>query len=77
MSHNLLKKLNVVQKLYTHLLGGGMRDVISIGGPVEQVDGQLILRMPRGAGGRDFIECSRGIAHVEGDLLGSPEVPFA
>jgi hypothetical protein len=43
--------------------------VISIGGPVEQVDGQLTLRIPLDAGGRDLIECSRGISSIEGDFL--------
>jgi len=43
--------------------------VISIGGPVEEIDGQLILRVPLEAGGRDLVECSRGIASVDGDFL--------
>ena len=42
---------------------------ISIGGTVERVDGRLVLRIPLDAGGRDLIECARGISSVEADLL--------
>ena len=45
------------------------QSMISIGGPVEKVDGQLVLRIPLDAGGRDLAECSRGIASVQGDFL--------
>ena len=43
--------------------------MISIGGPVEQIDGQLVLRIPLGAGGSELIECSRGVGNVEGEFL--------
>jgi hypothetical protein len=43
--------------------------VISIGGPVEQIDGELVLRIPLDAGGRDLVECSRGIGTVQGEYL--------
>jgi hypothetical protein len=44
-------------------------NVISIGGPVEEIDGKLVLRIPLDAGGRELAECSRGIASIEGDFL--------
>ena len=53
----------------TNPLGSEMSDVVSIGGPVEQIDGQLQLRIPLDAGGRQLIECSRGIASVQGEFL--------
>jgi hypothetical protein len=43
--------------------------MVSIGGPVEQIDGQLVLRIPLDAGGRELAECSRGIASIEGEFL--------
>jgi hypothetical protein len=43
--------------------------MVSIGGPVEQIDGQLVLRIPLNAGGRELAACSRGIASIEGDFL--------
>ena len=46
-----------------------MPDTISIGGPVEKRDGQLMLRIPLEAGGRDLVDCARGIGTVEGDFL--------
>ena len=44
-------------------------DHISIGGPVERVDGRLVLRIPLEAGGRILAECARGISSIENDLL--------
>ena len=44
-------------------------DVTSLEGPVEKIDGKLMLLIPLGAGGGRLIECSRGIAEIEGDLL--------
>jgi hypothetical protein len=46
-----------------------MRDVISLQGPVEEIDGKLTLFIPLEAGGDQLIECSRGIGEVEGDYL--------
>jgi hypothetical protein len=46
-----------------------MDDVISLEGPVERIDGKLVLRIPLEAGGDQFIECSRGIANVDGEYL--------
>jgi hypothetical protein len=44
-------------------------DVTSLQGPVEKVDGKLILRIPLEAGASEFLDCSRGISEVEGDCL--------
>lgn len=44
-------------------------DVISLQGPVEKLDGKLVLRIPLDAGGNEFIQCSRGISEIEGDFL--------
>jgi hypothetical protein len=44
-------------------------DIISLQGPVEKIEGKLVLRIPLEAGGRDLIECSRGISEVEKDYL--------
>src|SRR5690349_24441501 len=43
--------------------------VVSLEGPVEDIDGNLTLRIPLDAGGKALIECSRGIARVENDYL--------
>jgi hypothetical protein len=44
-------------------------DVISLQGPVEKLDGKLVLRIPLDAGGNELIQCSRGISEFEGDFL--------
>jgi hypothetical protein len=44
-------------------------NVTSLRGPVEKIDGKLILRVPLEAGGSELLECSRGISEVEGDYL--------
>ena len=44
-------------------------DVRSLQGPVEKIDGKLVLRIPLEAGGSEFIDCSRGISEVEGNNL--------
>jgi hypothetical protein len=41
----------------------------SLQGPVEKVDGQLVLRIPLEAGGDQFVACSRGIAEVKDGYL--------
>jgi hypothetical protein len=46
-----------------------MHEVTSLQGPVEKIDGKLTLLIPLEAGGDQFIECSRGIAEVEGENL--------
>jgi hypothetical protein len=44
-------------------------DLISLQGPVERIEGKLVLRIPLEAGGSELIACSRGISEVEGDYL--------
>jgi hypothetical protein len=46
-----------------------MENVTSLQGPVEKVDGQLVLFIPLSAGGDQFIECSKGISEVQGEYL--------
>ena len=46
-----------------------MPGTISIGGPVEEIGGQLMLRIPLDAGGRDLAPFARGIGAIEGDFL--------
>ena len=46
-----------------------MEDVTSLQGPVEKVDGKLVLSIPMIAGGDQFIECSKGISEVQGEYL--------
>jgi len=42
---------------------------ISLKGPVEKVNGKLVLRIPFMVGGEKLVDCARGIASVEGDYL--------
>jgi hypothetical protein len=44
-------------------------DTISIGGPVEEIDGQFILRIPLEAGGRELASYARGISEVRDGFL--------
>lgn len=46
-----------------------MTEIISIRGPIEKIDGQLVLMIPLDAGGKELVECSRGIGQVEGEFL--------
>lgn len=46
-----------------------MGDVISLQGPVEKVDGKLILLLPLETGGNDLIKCCRSISEVQGEHL--------
>jgi hypothetical protein len=41
----------------------------SLSGPVESIDGKLMLRIPLETGGRELVACSRGIGEVDGDFL--------
>jgi hypothetical protein len=43
--------------------------ITSLTGPVEEIDGKLMLRIPLEAGGDQFIRSSTGISRVEGDYL--------
>jgi hypothetical protein len=44
-------------------------DVTCLEGPVEKIDGKLILRIPLDAGGAQFVRCTRGISEIEGNSL--------
>ena len=44
-------------------------DVMSLEGPVEKIDGQLVLLIPIAAGGDQLLRCSRGISEVQGENL--------
>jgi hypothetical protein len=44
-------------------------DFTYLEGPVEKIDGELVLLIPLEAGGDQLIECSRGISALEGEFL--------
>jgi hypothetical protein len=44
-------------------------DFVSIEGPVETVDGALVLRIPFQAGGDKLAASAGGIGRIEGDIL--------
>ncbi len=46
-----------------------MEDVMSLEGPVLKVNGELVLIIPRSAGGDEPMKCSRGISEVQGEFL--------
>ena len=46
-----------------------MADVTYLRGPVEKVDGKLVLSIPLSAGGDQFIEWSKGISELNGEYL--------
>lgn len=46
-----------------------MGNITSLQRFVENIDGKLMLRIPLAAGGRELVECSRGISEVDGDFL--------
>ena len=46
-----------------------MGNVTSLQRFVENIDGKLMLRIPLAAGGRELVECSRGISEIDGDFL--------
>lgn len=46
-----------------------MDKITSLVGPVEKIDGKLVLLIPLDAGGEELIECSRGIAEIDGEDL--------
>ena len=46
-----------------------MAKVTSLRGPVESLDGKLMLRIPLAAGGSELVACSRGIGIVDGEFL--------
>jgi hypothetical protein len=46
-----------------------MANVTTLTGPVENIDGKLLLRIPLDAGGSELVAASRGIGVVEGEFL--------
>ena len=46
-----------------------MPDFVSIEGPVELIDGDLILRFPLEVGGRELAPLARGIGEIQGEYL--------
>jgi hypothetical protein len=46
-----------------------MQDSVSIEGPVELVEGQLMLRIPLSAGGGELAPLATGIGEVKDDYL--------
>jgi hypothetical protein len=44
-------------------------EFVTLKGPVEKVDGKLVLRIPLVAGGEELVASARGISSVEGDYL--------
>jgi len=46
-----------------------MTEITSLQGPVESIDGKLMLRIPLNAGGAEFVECSRGIGQTDEEFL--------
>jgi hypothetical protein len=51
-----------------------MNEVISLEGPLELREGQLVLLIPLNAGGSELIDCAKGISEVEGEFL-KVEIP--
>ena len=51
------------------IMSVAMENVTSLQGPVEKIEGKLVLFIPLSAGGDQFIECSRGISEVQGEYL--------
>jgi hypothetical protein len=47
----------------------GADDVLTLQGPVEKVGGKLVLLISLDEGGDKFVECSRGISEVQGEIL--------
>ena len=46
-----------------------MEGIISLEGPLESIDGKLMLRIPLEAGGDKLAPFARGIGEVDGDYL--------
>jgi len=46
-----------------------MENITSLRGPVECVDGELVLRIPLAAGGAQLAACARGVSEIDGDFL--------
>ena len=46
-----------------------MEATVSLQGPVEQIDEQLVLRIPIEAGGKELHQCCKQISTIEGGYL--------
>jgi hypothetical protein len=46
-----------------------MSDLISLEGPVELVEGKLMLRIPLSSGGDNLAPAARGIGQIKGEYL--------
>ena len=46
-----------------------MAEIISLSGPVEEIDGELVLLIPLDAGGDILAAAARGIAAIDGAFL--------
>ena len=46
-----------------------MTEIVSLTGPVEEIDGELVLLIPLRAGGDTLALAARGIGQVKGDFL--------
>jgi hypothetical protein len=46
-----------------------MNDEISLEGPVQLVDGELVVLIPLEEGGAEFVACTRGIGEIQGENL--------
>ena len=46
-----------------------MSEIIYVEGPVEYIDGKLILRIPLEVGGDKLIDCAQGIGEIWGEEL--------
>lgn len=49
---------------------------ISSSGPLESVDGKMLLQIPLDAGGRDLAPFAKGIGQVEGEFLVVEVLPW-
>jgi hypothetical protein len=44
-------------------------EITSLSGPVEKINGELVLRIPLEAGGSELTAWSKGISRIEGEFL--------
>ena len=49
---------------------------VSIKGPLEKIDGKLVLQIPLAVGGRELADYTKGIGHVEGHFLKIEVLPW-
>lgn len=46
-----------------------MEDFVSVKGPIESIDGKLMLRIPLDAGGEKLATFAHGIGEIDGEFL--------